>query len=153
MFNATIRENLQIARPAAGDDVLWAALESARLKEFVTNLPQGLDSLVGEAAKLLSGGQARRIALARAMLHDAPLWVLDEPTEGLDTITEKKLMQTVERKTRDRTLLLITHRLVDLDWMDLIVMLEKGRVAAQGTHAQLLENNERYAALHMRITN
>jgi ATP-binding cassette subfamily C protein CydC len=153
MFNATLRENLQIARPAAGDDVLWAALESARLMEFVKSLPQGLDTLVGEAAKLLSGGQARRIALARAMLHDAPLWVLDEPTEGLDTITEKKLMQTVERKTRDRTLLLITHRLVDLDWMDHIVMLEKGRVAAQGTHAQLLENNERYAALHMRITN
>jgi len=153
MFNATLRENLQIARPAAGDDVLWAALESARLMAFVKSLPQGLDTLVGEAAKLLSGGQARRIALARAMLHDAPLWVLDEPTEGLDTITEKKLMQTVERKTRDRTLLLITHRLVDLDWMDHIVMLEKGRVAAQGTHAQLLENNERYAALHMRITN
>jgi ATP-binding cassette subfamily C protein CydC len=153
MFNATLRENLQIARPAAGDDVLWAALESARLKAFVKSLPQGLDTLVGEAAKLLSGGQARRIALARAMLHDAPLWVLDEPTEGLDTITEKKLMHTVERKTRDRTLLLITHRLVDLDWMDHIVMLEKGRVAAQGTHAQLLENNERYAALHMRITN
>ena len=152
MFNATLRENLQIARPAAGDDVLWAALKSARLKAFVKSLPQGLDTLVGEAAKLLSGGQARRIALARAMLHDAPLWVLDEPTEGLDTITEKKLMQTVERKTRDRTLLLITHRLVDLDWMDHIVMLEKGRVAAQGTHEELLRRNSRYAALHMRIT-
>ena len=151
MFNATLRENLQIARPAAGDDVLWAALESARLMEFVKSLPQGLDTLVGEAAKLLSGGQARRIALARAMLHDAPLWVLDEPTEGLDTITEKKLMQTVERKTRDRTLLLITHRLVDLDWMDHIVMLEKGRVAAQGTHKELLKRNSRYAALHMRL--
>jgi ATP-binding cassette subfamily C protein CydC len=151
MFNATLRENLQIARPAAGDDVLWAALKSARLKAFVKSLPQGLDTLVGEAAKLLSGGQARRIALARAMLHDAPLWVLDEPTEGLDTITEKKLMQTVERKTRGRTLLLITHRLVDLDWMDHIVMLEKGRVAAQGTHKELLKRNSRYAALHMRL--
>jgi ATP-binding cassette subfamily C protein CydC len=152
MFNATLRENLQIARPAAGDDVLWAALESARLMAFVKSLPQGLDTLVGEAAKLLSGGQARRIALARAMLHDAPLWVLDEPTEGLDTITEKKLMQTVERKTRGRTLLLITHRLVDLDWMDHIVMLDKGRVAAQGTHTELLASNRRYAELHMRIT-
>ena len=153
MFNASLRDNLQIARPGADDDDLWAALESAQLKEFVKSLPEGLDTWVGEAAKLLSGGQARRVALARAMLHDARLWVLDEPTEGLDTITEKSLMQAVERETRDRTLLLITHRLVDLHWMDHIFMLEKGRVAAQGTHAQLLENNERYAALHMRITN
>ena len=126
MFNASLRDNLQIARPGADDDDLWAALESAQLKEFVKSLPEGLDTWVGESAKLLSGGQARRVALARAMLHDASLWVLDEPTEGLDTITERTLMQAVERETRDRTLLLITHRLVDLHWMDHIVMLEKG---------------------------
>ncbi len=152
MFNATLRENLQIARPGAGDDDLFAALESARLDEFVESLPDGLDTWVGEAASLLSGGQARRVALTRAILHDAPLWVLDEPTEGLDTITERKLMQALERKTKNRTLLLITHRLVDLHWMDHIVMLEKGRVAAQGTHPELLESNRRYAELHMRIT-
>ncbi len=152
MFNATVRENLQIARTEAGDDDLWAALESARLKEFVESLPQGLDTWVGEGAKLLSGGQARRLSFARAVLHDAPIWVLDEPTEGLDTLTEKKLMQTVARKTRDRTLLLITHRLVDLDWMDHIVMLEKGRVAAQGNHQELLKSTRRYAKLHRRIT-
>jgi len=152
MFNATLRETLQIARPAAGDDDLLAALESAGLEEFVQSLPDGLDTWVGEAAKLLSGGQARRVALARAMLHDAPLWVLDEPTEGLDTITERKLMRALAHKTRDRTLLLITHRLVDLHWMDQVVMLDRGRVAAQGTHADLLESNRRYAELHMRIT-
>jgi ATP-binding cassette subfamily C protein CydC len=152
MFNATLRENLQIARPAASDDDLLAALESSGLDEFVQSLPDGLDTWVGEAAKLLSGGQARRVALARAMLHDAPLWVLDEPTEGLDTITERKLMRVLARKTRDRTLLLITHRLVDLHWMDHIVMLDKGRVAAQGTHTELLASNRRYAELHMRIS-
>ena len=151
MFNATLRENLQIADPGAGDDELFAALESAGLKAFVKNLPDGLNTWVGEAAKLLSGGQARRLALARAMLHDAPVWVLDEPTEGLDSITEQQFMQELKRKTNGRTLLLITHRLTDLHWMDQIVMLEKGRVAARGTHAELLENNERYAALHMRI--
>lgn len=153
MFNATLRENLQIARPGAGNDDLLAALESARLGEFVESLPDGLDTWVGEAASLLSGGQARRVAIARAILHDAPLWVLDEPTEGLDTITERKLMQVLERHTRDRTLLLITHRLVDLHWMDHIVMLDKGRVSAQGTHKDLLESNRRYAELHMRILN
>jgi ATP-binding cassette subfamily C protein CydC len=153
MFNATLRENLQIARPGAGDDDLFAALESARLDEFVESLPDGLDTWVGEAASQLSGGQARRVALTRAILHDAPLWVLDEPTEGLDTITERKLMQALERKTKNRTLLLITHRLVDLHWMDHIVMLDKGRVAARGTHSELLETNRRYAELHMKISN
>ena len=152
MFNATLRENLQIARPGADDDDLFAALGSARLDEFVESLPDGLDTWVGEAASLLSGGQARRVALTRAILHDAPLWVLDEPTEGLDTITERKLMQALERKTRNRTLLLITHRLVDLHWMDHIVMLDKGRVVARGTHLELLESNRRYAELHMRLT-
>jgi ATP-binding cassette subfamily C protein CydC len=151
MFNASIRENLQIAQPGARDDDLWAALESARLKEFVENLPDGLDTWVGEDARLLSGGQARRVDIARAILHDAPIWVLDEPTEGLDTLTERKLMQVLERKTRGRTLLLITHRLVDLHWMDQIVMLAKGKVLDRGNHQELLKSNAQYAGLHMRI--
>ena len=152
MFNATLRENLQLVRPEASDDDLFAALASARLDEFVRNLPDGLDTWVGESGKLLSGGQAQRVALTRAILHDGPLWVLDEPTQGLDPITESQLMQALERKTRDRTLLLITHRLVDLHWMDHIVMLDQGRVAAQGTHSKLLASNRRYAELHMRIS-
>jgi ATP-binding cassette subfamily C protein CydC len=151
MFNATLRENLQIADPGAGDDELFAALEFAGLKAFVKSLPDGLNTWVGEAAKLLSGGQARRLALARTMLHDAPVWVLDEPTEGLDSITEHKFMQELKRKTKGRTMLLITHRLADLHWMDTIVMLEKGQIAARGTHAELLESNQRYAHLHRKI--
>jgi ABC-type transport system involved in cytochrome bd biosynthesis fused ATPase/permease subunit len=86
------------------------------------------------------------------MLHNAPIWVLDEPTEGLDTITEKNFMQELKRKTSGRTLLLITHRLADLNWMDDIIILDKGRVAARGTHSQLLETNRRYAEMHMRIS-
>ena len=152
MFNASLRENLQIARSGANDDDLWAALASARLKKFVQNLPDGLDTWVGEDARLLSGGQARRVAIARAILHDAPIWVLDEPTEGLDTLTERKLMQALELKTNGRTLLLITHRLVELHWMDHIVMLEKGRIVDQGNHRQLLKSNAHYAGLHMRIS-
>ena len=152
MFNATLRENLLMARPGAGDDELLDALNSAQLLDFVTALPDGLDTWLGEAAKLLSGGQARRVAVARAILHNAPLWVLDEPTEGLDTITERKMMGALKELTAGRTLLLITHRLVDLHWMDEIVVLDGGRVVARGTHADLLENNKRYAALHQRIT-
>lgn len=153
MFNATFRDNLLVADPGAGDDELFAALESAGLKEFVSGLPDGLNTWVGEAARLLSGGQARRLALARAMLHDAPVWVLDEPTEGLDRITEQKFMQELKRKTSGRTLLLITHRLADLYWMDDIIILDKGRVAAQGTHGELLKTNRRYAEMHLRVTN
>ncbi len=151
MFNASLRENLQIAQPGASDDDLWAALESARLKAFVKKLPDGLDTWIGEDARLLSGGQARRVAIARGILHNAPIWVLDEPTEGLDTLTERQLMQVLERKTRGRTLLLITHRLVDLHWMDHIVMLAKGRAVEEGNHQELLKNSERYAGLHMRL--
>ena len=152
LFNTTLRENLLMARPEATHDELLAALQSAQLIDFVTGLNDGLDTWIGEAAKRLSGGQARRLAIARAILKDAPLWVLDEPTEGLDTITERKMMRAIEKRTTGRTLLLITHRLVDLHWMDQIVMLEKGRVIARGTHAELLERSRRYAELHMRIT-
>ena len=152
MFNATLKENLLLACPGASDDELMAALNAAQLLEFVKDLPDGLNTWTGEAGRLLSGGQARRVALARAILHNAPLWVLDEPTEGLDPITEKKVMQALKRQTTGRTLLLITHRLIDLNWMDHIVMLDQGRVIAQGSHAELLRNNDRYAALHMKIS-
>jgi ATP-binding cassette subfamily C protein CydC len=151
MFNATLRENLLIARPGAGDDELLEALNSSQLLDFVTALPDGLDTWIGESAKLLSGGQARRVAVARAILQNAPLWVLDEPTEGLDPVTEGRMMAAIKKQTADRSLLLMTHRLVDLHWMDFIVMLDKGRVVAQGTHAELLRANTQYASLHMRI--
>lgn len=151
MFNATLKENLLIARSGANDDELLAALDSAQLLDFIISLPDGLDTWIGEAAKLLSGGQARRLAIARAILKNAPLWVLDEPTEGLDTITERKLMRALKERTTGQTLLLVTHRLVDLYWMDHIVMLNRGRIVAQGTHEELLKHNPPYAALHMKI--
>ena len=152
MFNATLKDNLLLACPGASDDELLTALNAAQLLEFVKELPDGLNTWTGEAGQLLSGGQARRVAVARAILHNAPLWVLDEPTEGLDPITEKHMMQALKQQTAGRTLLLITHRLIDLDWMDHILMLDHGRVIAQGNHEELLKNNRRYAELHMRVT-
>jgi ATP-binding cassette subfamily C protein CydC len=151
MFNATLRENLLMAQPGAGEDELLDALNFAQLLNFVSALPDGLDTWIGEAAKLLSGGQARRVAVARAMLHNGPLWVLDEPTEGLDPVTEERMMAAIKAQTAGRSLLLITHRLIDLHWMDDIVMLDKGRVVAQGTHEELLRGNTRYAFMHRRI--
>jgi ATP-binding cassette subfamily C protein CydC len=151
MFNATLRENLLMAQPGAGEDELLDALNFAQLLNFVSALPDGLDTWIGEAAKLLSGGQARRVAVARAMLHNGPLWVLDEPTEGLDPVTEERMMAAIKAQTAGRSLLLITHRLIDLHWMDYIVMLDKGRVVDQGTHEELLRGNTRYAFMHRRI--
>lgn len=151
MFNDTLRNNLLVARPEADDDDLWTALDIVQLSGFVKALPRGLETWIGEAGQLLSGGQVRRLAVARAVLHNSPLWVLDEPTEGLDPVTERKMMRALKEKTADRTLLMITHRLVDLHWMDQIVMLDRGRIMARGSHAELLRNNERYAALHKRI--
>lgn len=151
MFNATLKENLLLARPGASEDQLLAALESAQLLDFVKALPEGLNTWIGEAGKLLSGGQAQRVAVARSILHDAAVWVLDEPTEDLDSVTAEKLMQAIERQTVGRTVLLITHRLADLPWMDQIVMFDRGRVIARGTHAELIECNPRYAAWQLRI--
>ena len=151
MFNSTLRENLLMARPGADDDELLDALDSAQLLQFVSTLPDGLGTWIGEAAKLLSGGQIRRLAVARAILHDAPVWALDEPTEGLDPVTEAKMMVAIRERTVDRCLLLMTHRLIDLDWMDYIIMLENGRIVARGTHEELLRSNTRYSSLHMRI--
>jgi ATP-binding cassette subfamily C protein CydC len=151
MFSASIRDNLALGRPGADDEVLWEALKAAELSKFVKTLPQGLDTWIGESGKLVSGGQARRLAVARAILHDAPLWVLDEPTEGLDRTVEQRVMQTLFKITRDRTVLLITHRLVALDRVDRILILEKGRIVEQGTHAQLLQRDTRYAAMRARL--
>jgi ATP-binding cassette subfamily C protein CydC len=151
MFNTTLKENLLIARPDANDGELMDALEAAQLLDFVKTLPDGLDTWIGEAAILLSGGQARRLAVTRAILRDAPLWALDEPTEGLDPATGAKMMAAIRNRTVDRTLLLTTHRLNDLHWMDCIIMMENGRIVAQGAHEELIRSNTLYASMCMRI--
>ena len=137
MFGATIRENLLLARPDADDNQLRKALKSACLENFVDALPEGMDTWVGESGKLLSGGEARRLAMARCFLKDGPIWILDEPTEGLDQSIEKQLLMSVFEKTRGKTLILITHRRVELERMDKIIILKAGRVHAQGTYEEL----------------
>jgi len=145
LFSATIRENLLIAKRDAGEAELRAALAAARLIDFVDALPDKLETWVGEAGQLVSAGQARRLAAARAILRDAPIWVLDEPTEGLDRVTEAELVHALIELTEGRTVLWITHRLVNLQQMDGIIVLDRGRVADRGTHAELLARNQRYA--------
>jgi ATP-binding cassette subfamily C protein CydC len=140
IFGTTIRENLLLAKSDAEDTQLRAALEEACLSEFVDSLPDGLDTWVGESGKLFSGGEARRLSMAQCFLRDGPVWILDEPTEGLDRSTERRLFESIIAKTKGKTLLLITHRVVELDRMDAIIVLKGGRIVAQGTYETLMAN-------------
>lgn len=147
LFQTTLRENLLMARPRADEAELNTALEKAQLLDWVKTLPRGLDSWIGEAGSGLSGGQARRLCLARMFLQDAPIWVLDEPTEGLDKLTERKVMQALFQAARNHTLLVITHRTSDLEQFDDIILMEQGRIVDQGKHDALLRTSKRYAEL------
>ncbi|NEV60465.1 thiol reductant ABC exporter subunit CydC [Thiorhodococcus minor] len=132
LFDATIRENLLIANPEASQGSLEAACRVAQIHDFISELPDGYDTWVGETGVRLSGGQGRRIAVARALLKDAPILLLDEPTEGLDAATERDLMQALGKLMAGRTVLLITHRPAGLDWVDQVLVLDQGRELARG---------------------
>ena len=147
LFQTTLRENLLMAQPQADEAALNASLERAQLLDWVKTLPRGLDSWIGEAGSGLSGGQARRLCLARMFLQDAPIWVLDEPTEGLDKHTERKVMQALFQEARNHTLLVITHRTSDLEQFDDIILMEQGRIIARGKHDDLLRTSQRYVDL------
>jgi ABC-type multidrug transport system fused ATPase/permease subunit len=126
VFDSSIRENLRLARPEATDDELRDALARARLGDWVASLPAGLDTLVGEEGAQLSGGQRQRLVVARALLSDAPVLVLDEPTSHLDPETAEELVRDVLAAADDRTVLLITHRPEGLDLVDDVVVLALG---------------------------
>ncbi|MFE1228868.1 thiol reductant ABC exporter subunit CydD [Streptomyces sp. NPDC058745] len=136
-FDSSLRENLRLARPGAHDDELRTALRRARLLDWVDGLPHGLDTLVGEHGSRLSGGQRQRLALARALLADFPVLVLDEPAEHLDLATADALTDDLLRATEGRTTVLITHRLRGLDAVDEVVVLDEGRTVQRGTYADL----------------
>ncbi|MFB7630727.1 thiol reductant ABC exporter subunit CydD [Streptomyces sp. NPDC056149] len=144
LFDSSLRENLRLARrdrggsPGTADDQdLWEALGRARLADWVRGLPDGLDTMVGEHGARLSGGQRQRLALARALLADFPVLVLDEPAEHLDLATADALTADLLAATEGRTTLLITHRLAGLDAVDEVLVLDRGRVTQRGTYAEL----------------
>ncbi|WP_042384745.1 thiol reductant ABC exporter subunit CydD [Streptacidiphilus melanogenes] len=138
VFDSNLRENLRLARPSATDAELLAALDAARLADFVRALPDGLDTMVGEHGAALSGGQRQRLALARALLADFPALVLDEPAEHLDLPTADALTADLLAATEGRATVLITHRLAGLDAVDEIVVLDGGRVVQRGTWQELV---------------
>ena len=137
VFNDTLRANLLLARPEATDDDLRNVLARAQLDELVEHLPRGLGSPLGEQGLKLSGGERQRLSVARALLKNTPLLVLDEPTANLDPATERELLDAVYRSMQDRATLVITHRLVRMEEMDEIVVLDAGKVVERGTHGEL----------------
>jgi len=132
LFDASLRDNLRIAAPDADDAALRRVLAVAQLDEFLRELPNGLDTWVGANGVNLSGGEARRLAIARALLVDAPVLVLDEPSEGLDALTTAALYKALALETQDRSVLLITHRLGGIAALvDEVAVIEQGRIVAR----------------------
>jgi ABC-type multidrug transport system fused ATPase/permease subunit len=148
LFHDTIRANLTYARPEATDADLWAALANARLGDLVASLPDGLDTVVGERGYRLSGGERQRLTIARLLLAEPRVVILDEATAHLDSSSEAAVQEALGAALAGRTALVIAHRLSTIRAADRIVVLEGGRVVEQGTHPQLLAAGGRYAELH-----
>ncbi|WP_146489884.1 heme ABC transporter ATP-binding protein/permease CydC [Vibrio sp. T20] len=149
ILNGTLRDNLLIARPEATDDHLANILRDVGLEKLLENT--ALDSWLGDGGRQLSGGEKRRIGIARAILHDAPILLLDEPTEGLDKQTEQSIMALFEKHFEGKTVIFITHRLIGLESMDSIVLIEQGEIVEHGSHEKLLNEEGRYFQLRQAI--
>ena len=147
LFNGTVRENLMLAHREAGDDSLWRSLEAAHAADFVRRLPNGLDTNVGERGVKLSGGEKQRLSIARALLKNAPILLLDEATASVDSATEGQIQAALDNLMRDRTAFVIAHRLSTIRNADRIYVLSKGRVIEQGTHDELITRDGTYADL------
>ncbi|MGL5463938.1 MAG: ATP-binding cassette domain-containing protein, partial [Aeromonas veronii] len=148
LFADTLRGNLKLAAPTATDEQLIAVLTQVGLANLLED-EAGLDAWLGDGGRPLSGGERRRIGIARALLHDAPLWLLDEPTEGLDSQTEREIMDLLFRLGADRTLLLISHRLLGMEQMDRIALMEEGQIRLCAPHNELLADDY-YRSLYQR---
>ncbi|MBW4463001.1 MAG: ABC transporter ATP-binding protein/permease [Nodosilinea sp. WJT8-NPBG4] len=148
LFNATVRDNIAYAQPSATDDEVVQAAQRANAYEFISQLPQGFDTVVGDRGVMLSGGQRQRIAIARALLQNPPILILDEATSALDTVSEQLVQEALEDLSRDRTTLVIAHRLSTIRKADQIAVLDQGRVVELGTHEELLQKHGRYTYLY-----
>jgi len=148
LFHESIRSNLKLAAPDATDDQLWRALERARLADVIADMPDGLDTVVGERGYRLSGGQRQRLTIARLLLGRSRVVVLDEATASLDSASEAAVQKALDEALADRTALVIAHRLSTVRAADMILVVEDGRIVERGTHDQLLARRGRYAELY-----
>ncbi|MEH6607670.1 MAG: ATP-binding cassette domain-containing protein, partial [Pseudomonadales bacterium] len=151
LFDDTVYNNVAYGALADSkpEDVRWA-LEAAQALDFVTRLPLGLETKLGEDGVLLSGGQRQRIAIARALLKDAPVLILDEATSALDNKAENQIQKAMEAVMANRTTLVVAHRLSTIENADIILVMEEGRIIERGSHQQLMDLNQRYSSLYQR---
>ncbi|WP_433774621.1 thiol reductant ABC exporter subunit CydC [Bacillus wiedmannii] len=148
LFDTTIGNNVRIGKPEANDEEIWKALEKAQLAPHIASLPGGLQTKMHEMGMRFSGGERQRVAFARTLMQEAPIIVLDEPTIGLDPKTELSLIETMFSATEEKTVIWITHHLVGIEHVDEVIFLDRGQIVMQGSHDQLLKENERYRMLY-----
>ncbi len=148
LFNTSIMNNIRLGNGKASDEDVKRAARQVKLHDYIESLPDGYETSVQETGIRFSGGERQRIALARILLQDTPVIILDEPTVGLDAVTERELLDTIFDVFKEKTILWITHHLAGVETADKIVFLENGKAEMEGTHQELLAENERYRKLY-----